>query len=111
MQQDLTAPAFLDADAEYRRKVREERYGAKHVPGAGGHSASAPSRSDTPAEALLEQLLAALNRARTDPVSVANALAKNRRPYFEGKELNLPNSNEVLSTPRPRRPPLLIATQ
>ena len=97
MQQDLTAPAFLDADAELRRKVREERYGAKHVPGAGASNAAGVVSTLLPTDALLAQLLTAVNKARTDPISVANVLNQ-RSQHYQGKELHLPNSNEILRT-------------
>lgn len=97
MHQDLTAPAFLDADAEHRRKVREERYGSKHVPGAGASHAAPPVSTATPTDTLLAQLLAAVNKARTDPISIANVLNQ-RSQHYQGKELHLPNSNEILRT-------------
>jgi hypothetical protein len=96
MDQDLTSPAFLDADAEHRRKIREERYAAKRTGSpASSPIASSPS-SAPPSSALLSQLLHGLNEARTQPINVANTLTQRRRPFFQGNELHLPNSNEIL---------------
>lgn len=43
-------------------------------------------------------LLKELNRARTHPHEYADILERDRKPYFDGKNLKLPNSNVILVT-------------
>mmetsp|Transcript_11898 Transcript_11898/g.16499 ORF Transcript_11898/g.16499 Transcript_11898/m.16499 type:complete len:317 (+) Transcript_11898:53-1003(+) len=43
-------------------------------------------------------LLKELNRARTHPHEYADILERDRKPYFDGKNLKLPNANVILVT-------------
>jgi len=45
-----------------------------------------------------QALVRELNKARTNPAAYADVLERERRPYFDGKNLKLPGSNVILVT-------------
>jgi len=80
---------FVDAEAEFRQKVREERYGAsKTQPG---------NRQPAKLTAEEQQLVNEINAARNQPNFYITILEQ-RKSYYKGKELTLPSSDIVLET-------------